>query len=76
MPGNGQIGGGSGSCLLDFTVRDDSGSRHWKEHDKKSEVGKSKVTVRFPQHPSITAVNGNEITIDLRMGNTVEIEWT
>lgn len=75
MPGNGQIGG-KGSCLLDFTVWDDSGSRKWKEHDKKSKVGESKVTVKFPQHPKITVVNGNEITVDLKLGNTVEIAWT
>jgi hypothetical protein len=70
MPGNGHIGGG-GSCWLDFTVHDQPVPTKWNAHDKSSVVGKCNVTVKFPQHPNI-----KPITVDLKIGETVEIEWT
>jgi hypothetical protein len=75
MPGNGHIGGG-GSCWLDFTVNDKPVPTQWNAYDKGSDVGKCNVTVKFPKHSNIQVVNGNEITVDLRMGTTVEIKWT
>jgi hypothetical protein len=71
MPGNGTIGGG-GSCHVYFTT--DSGNQGCV-HDEDAQVGKSKVTVTFPQEKDIKVDGGNSVTVKLKDGETVHFEW-
>jgi len=77
MPGNGHIGGGGSAvthCDVQFDVTEAGATRTHKDSDRSPGVERSKVTVTFPQETNIK-VQGNSVTVDLKMGKTVVFEW-